>query len=825
MISFLTWTRRLSLRAELAAGFAAVIVLAIVVGAVSLFAQTRSTDALSKLVAVDTRIADLSLASNVAMLKARRAEKDFLIFQKEFGFEEAKSRYTTVLKASVAEVGKDMADIRELSSDAGAIALTRSIDEAAVQYEAGFLRVVALYGSRGLGRTGFVGHLRETGDEIEALAASTNNDRVLIASLTLRQREKDFLERGLDKNFDAFAKAIARLKADLAVGDLRPRPKATLLRLTDDYNDWVHLYVQTSLRIAAEEGFYLAAAHTVEPLLEELHALVVRDKDATRSGAEAKARVAVWTISTAMLMASLLGIGIAMIISRHIAESVGECLVFASRVAGGDLSIRLPPKGETEFGVLATALNGMTEELQEREAALKLSNALLQEEGRGHQVAAQRVEYLAYYDSLTTLPNRGMFSKLLNQAIALARRDGMQLAVLFLDLDHFKKVNDTLGHQAGDMLLQEIAKRLRGCLRESDTVARLGGDEFVVLLTALQDPAYTELVARKLLAAVSKPFVVLGQEFLVTTSIGVSVFPQGGADERTLMKNADIAMYKAKAEGNDNFQVYSEALTATSSERLALESGLRRALEHDEFVIHYQPKMDARSAAIVGVEALIRWHHPRLGVVAPGRFISIAEETGLIVSIGKWVLKTACVQNMAWRERGLPALTVAVNLSRRQFFDEGLLRDATSILGEAGMSPACLELEIAESTVMQDVEAAMVTLKALKALGVRVAIDGFGAGYSSLTTLSRFPIDTIKIDGSFVRGLCDHAESRRVADAIIAMGRTLSLTVIAEGVETKEQADFLRARACDELQGFYFSRAVSADEFTELLEAQLPLAA
>jgi EAL domain-containing protein (putative c-di-GMP-specific phosphodiesterase class I) len=284
-------------------------------------------------------------------------------------------------------------------------------------------------------------------------------------------------------------------------------------------------------------------------------------------------------------------------------------------------------------------------------------------------------------------------------------------------------------------------------------------------------------------------------------------------------------MYKAKAEGKNNFQLYSEELTATSSERLVLESSLRRALEHDEFVIHYQPKMDARSTAIVGVEALIRWHHPRLGVVAPGRFLSIAEETGLIVSIGKWVLRTACLQNMAWRERGLPALTMAVNLSRRQFFDEGLLRDTISILGEARMSPAWLELEIAESTVMQDVEKAMMTLKALKALGVRVAIDGFGAGYSSLTTLSRFPIDTIKIDGSFVRGLCDHAESRRVADAIIAMGRTLSLTVIAEGVETKEQADFLRARACDELQGLYFSKAVSADELTELLEAQLPLAA
>ena len=441
------------------------------------------------------------------------------------------------------------------------------------------------------------------------------------------------------------------------------------------------------------------------------------------------------------------------------------------------------------------------------------------------KVTAERVEYLAYYDSLTTLPNRGMFSKLLNQAIAFARRDGRQLAVLFLDLDHFKNINDTLGHEAGDLLLQEVARRLRGCLRESDAVARLGGDEFVVLLPALQDPAYVEVVAHKILDAIGGSFEVLGQEFVVTASIGVATFPKDGLDEQAFMKNADIAMYQAKAEGKNNFQVYSEALNANSFGRLALESNLRRALEQDEFQIHYQPKMDAQSVAIVGVEALLRWQHPQLGVVAPGKFLEIAEETGLIVAIGKWVLRAACAQNVAWQESGLPALTMAINLSRRQFADEGLLRDITAILGQVGMRPELLELEIAESTIMHDVDKAMVTLKAFRELGVRVAIDGFGAGYSSLTNLSRFPIDTIKIDGSFVRGLSDHVENRRIADAIIAMGRTLSLTVIAEGVETKAQADFLRERACDELQGIYFSKAVAADQFAALLAAQLPLAA
>jgi diguanylate cyclase (GGDEF)-like protein len=449
----------------------------------------------------------------------------------------------------------------------------------------------------------------------------------------------------------------------------------------------------------------------------------------------------------------------------------------------------------------------------------------LNESVRRHQLVAERAEYLAYYDSLTALPNRGMFNKRLNQAISLARRDGKQLAVLFVDLDRFKNINDTLGHDAGDLLLQEVGKRLHACLRDSDVVARLGGDEFVVLLSTLRDAADVELVAGKILAATSKPFVVLGQEFRVTASIGASTYPKDGDDEQTLMKNADIAMYQAKAGGRNNFQFYSMQLNTHSFEHLALESSLRRALEHDEFQLHYQPKIDARSGGIVGIEALLRWQHPELGMVAPTEFIPIAEETGLIVSIGKWVLRTACAQNVAWQKRGLPHLNMAVNLSRRQFSDDGLLRDITSILAETGMSPELLELEITESTLMHDIGKAIGTLKAFKDMGVRLAIDDFGTGYSSLSNLRKFPVDTIKIDGSFIRDLSHDAENRGIAEAIITMGKTLSLTVVAEGVETKEQADFLRARACDEFQGFYFSKAVAAGKFAELLEAQTPMAA
>jgi EAL domain-containing protein (putative c-di-GMP-specific phosphodiesterase class I) len=308
----------------------------------------------------------------------------------------------------------------------------------------------------------------------------------------------------------------------------------------------------------------------------------------------------------------------------------------------------------------------------------------------------------------------------------------------------------------------------------------------------------------------------------VTASVGISTYPKDGDDEKSLMKNADIAMYQAKEDGKNHFQFYAAQMNTNSFERLALESSLRRALEHGEFQLHYQPRIDARSGAIAGVEALLRWQHPELGMVTPTQFIPIAEETGLIVSIGKWVLKTACTQNVAWQKMGLPRLHMAVNLSRRQFSDEGLLRDVTSILEETGMSADLLELEITESTLMHDVDKALSTLKAFRAMGVRLAIDNFGTGYSSLSNLPQFPIDTIKIDGSLIHDLSRQTENGGIAEAIIAMGRNLSMTVVAEGVETKAQADFLREHACDEFQGFYFSEAVTAAKLAQLLEKQTP---
>lgn len=433
---------------------------------------------------------------------------------------------------------------------------------------------------------------------------------------------------------------------------------------------------------------------------------------------------------------------------------------------------------------------------------------------------AQRVEYLAYHDGLTGLPNRSLFSKLLSQSISEAHRYNRQLAVAFLDLDRFKQINDTLGHEAGDQLLQEVAVRLKGCVRDSDTVARLGGDEFVVLLPALGDGQYAATVAQKILLLIAKAFTLIGQEFRVTASIGISTYPEDGLDEQTLTKNADIAMYQAKADGKNNFQFYSEKLNANSLERLTLESSLRHALERNEFRINYQAKRDIASGKITGMEALLRWEHPDLGTVMPLQFIPIAEETGLIIPIGKWVLTTVCSQSVAWQKEGLPALSIAVNLTARQFGDESLLADVTAILTATGMDGHLLEIELTEGLLMHDVENTLRILTGLKALGIRIAIDDFGNGYSSLATLQRFPLDTIKIDRSFVKELTSTTEDTGLADAIIAMGKSLSLTVVAQGVETKEQAEFLRTHACDELQGFYFKRPLPADQFAQLLRDQ-----
>ncbi len=428
-----------------------------------------------------------------------------------------------------------------------------------------------------------------------------------------------------------------------------------------------------------------------------------------------------------------------------------------------------------------------------------------------------KLDHLAHHDSLTGLPNRLLLHARIEHSLERARRNGTRLAVLFLDLDHFKNINDTLGHPVGDLLLQETARRLAACVREEDTVARLGGDEFTLLLEDLQDAHFAGEAAQRILAALAEKFVLQGHEVFVTCSIGISLFPGDGADVTTLLKNADSALYRAKEQGRDNYQFYTQELTARALERLALEASLRHAVPRGELRLHYQPQVDLYSGRVVGMEALLRWQHPQRGLVPPAEFIPLAEESGLILPIGEWVLRTACARLKAWIDAGLPKIRVAVNLSSRQFNQKNLFDTVAGVLRDTGLDPHCLELELTESLIMRDPEAAIATLARLRSLGVYFSIDDFGTGYSSLSYLKRFPIDRIKIDQSFVRNITTAPEDAAVSQAIISLSHSLNLKTVAEGVETAEQREFLRSRQCDEVQGFHFSRPLPEEEMEQLL--------
>ena len=514
------------------------------------------------------------------------------------------------------------------------------------------------------------------------------------------------------------------------------------------------------------------------------------------------------------------------IINDYLADERGAAFHERARREGNNSGAALPLlSGGRAVGVLvfmSSERDAFTPELVE--LLVRMTNNVsfaLENFDRADEKAQadERIKYLATHDGLTDLPNRATFNQLLHSSIESARRQHRSFAVLFIDIDRFKVINDSLGHNAGDALLIETANRLRHCLRAGDVVARLGGDEFVIILEHASDLRQVEAAARRLLSVVCEPLQLCGLECRATASIGIAVFPDDGEDEPTLTKNADMAMYRAKEEGKNGFRFFVKQSKTQSVERLVFEARLRQALERDEFSLHYQPKVDATTEQITGVEALLRWTLPDLGVLSPMQFIPLAEETGLIVPIGRWVLKSACAQNMAWRRQGLPPLSMAVNLSPRQFSDENLLQDIDDALAASGMPPELLQLEITESMVMHNVGRAIELLDVIRSRGVRLAIDDFGTGYSSMSLMKKFPVDTIKIDRSFVQDLPHDAEDRAIAQAIISMGKALGLTVVAEGVETAEQAAFLREHACDEMQGYLFSKPVPAERIPDVLRA------
>ncbi len=429
----------------------------------------------------------------------------------------------------------------------------------------------------------------------------------------------------------------------------------------------------------------------------------------------------------------------------------------------------------------------------------------------------EKLYYMAHHDPLTGLPNRLLLNARLEQAIQRANREDTHVAVLFMDLDRFKSVNDTLGHPAGDRLLQLVAQRLQDKVREEDTVARLGGDELSVVLEALQKPGNAAKVAREIIETLSRPFDLGGPEVFISASVGISIYPQDGLNAGTLLEHADAAMYQAKNQGRKRYQFYETELTEGALDSHTFEKQLLHALERDELVVHYQPLLSLGNDSITGVEAMVRWDHPEMGLLPPDKFISLAEENGAIAAIGRWVLWKACVQARAWQDRGLPPIRVAVNLSRRQLMSNNLLGDISRILRDTGLDPAYLELEISESSVMQQVDRVIPKLDGLKSLGVALTVDDFGTGFSSLCYLRRLPLDRLKIDRSLVRDIPSNRDNLALTRAIVALGHSLDMQVVAKGVETPEQRRFLAVLGCDEMQGFLYSAPIPADNFPDLL--------
>ncbi|MFH0809480.1 MAG: EAL domain-containing protein [Pseudomonadota bacterium] len=490
---------------------------------------------------------------------------------------------------------------------------------------------------------------------------------------------------------------------------------------------------------------------------------------------------------------------------RHLGEQYGADSAFQSESFQRLLAAidRAYLSGEREHGRLKSANDALSSELATTQAHQKEQEA--------------KIAQLANQDPLTGLPNRGVFNDRVRQAMLRAKRHDRRVSILFIDLDRFKDINDVLGHETGDLLLKFVAERLRRSLRESDTVARLGGDEFTISLDEMQSPNNALIVARRILEELTEPFVLKGQEIVITASIGIATHPTDGDDVVTLVKNAETAMYQAKEAGRNVFAIYQPAMSRKALENMAVESSLRKALEREEFVLYYQPQVDLTSGKLMGVEALIRWIHPEKGMIPPLKFIPLAEENGLILPIGEWVLRTACLQNAAWLKAGLRPIRMAVNISGRQLQCPGFVGTVNSALAASGLPPQYLELELTESTLMHQADFIIEALKELKAQGTHLSIDDFGTGFSSLSCLKRFPIDLVKIARNFIFDIIDDPEDAAITQAIIAMGHSLKMKVIAEGVETDEQLDFLIREGCDHIQGYWAARPMPAQELKSLL--------
>jgi diguanylate cyclase (GGDEF)-like protein len=980
-----TLFHRFGLRAKLALGFVVLIGLMLTAGSIALLSHRNSLGAVDRYLEGEHLVNELALKSSAAFGKARRYEKEFLLKVREFGYEEARSRYATLVRSQLADVRANMAEIRRLGVDPVLAEDARAVEETLVRYETGFLETVELYGRLGRYNSGLEARLRARAHRIEAMLTEGAPLLLMTGLLTMRRAEKDFIMRGRQQDIEAFERTAEDFRRAVARADLPARREGELLRLAGEYRGIFGEYVATTVAIEAATLAYLEAAHTVEPRLGRLYATAERAASLTLHAAHEVNQVTTWVVTAAGLAAILLALMVGVFVARSVSRSVRELVSFAGRLAEGDLGARLPQGNDRDFDVVVDALNrgaGALQEAQRRdmertaelgrlnrtlrmlsqcnealvhaaseqelldaicrrivevgghrmtwvgfarededrsvepvahagsdrdyvdalhitwgddrirrgmggtailenravvvrqiaedpifgpwreqalgrgfascvslplwgreggigclsiyaedpdafdEQEVKLLKELADDlaygilslrEARERQRVERDLDYQSNHDSVTGLANRYLFLDRLGQAIVHAGRANRQAALLMFDLDRFKAVNESMGHGAGDALLRHVGKRLAANLREGDTVARLSGDEFAVALSDVARPEDVAPVARKLLAAIKVPLQLNGCEVRTSASLGISLYPRDGDNAESLLQNADAAMYSAKSLGGDSFHFYAPEMNERMLARFALEADLRRALERGELLLHYQPKVNLATGEPTGAEALLRWRHPERGLVPPGDFISLAEETGLIVQIGEWVIEAVCEQMREWLDAGLTVPPVALNLSARQFHQQNLVAVIRQALRLNQIEAKCLELEITESILMENVEKAVTTLQELKSIGLKIALDDFGTGYSSLSYLKRFPIDNLKIDRAFVRDVTTEPDDAAICLAVIGLAHNLKLKVVAEGVETEAQMNYLRTHGCDEIQGFYFSRPLPAADFAQLL--------
>ncbi|HEY0588156.1 MAG TPA: EAL domain-containing protein [Pseudoduganella sp.] len=944
---------QLSLRAKLFIGFAALTALMLLAGAVSIASYRGALDSVRHYLSHDRRIAEFSLQSSALMLTARRNEKDFLLKVREFGYEEARSRYVTLLRSSLAGVRENMRMVRSLTDDPAARKEASAIEQICTEYEEGLLRVVQHYEQLGRRDSGLESLMRREAHALEATLARDAPERWTILLLQLRRAEKDFIMRGSVVYANKFGEYAQQLRTQIEQSSLSMSRREELALLLGAYQSYFQQYVNIASQVQADSMTYLNAVHTVEPMLEHLRADTDSQEIDTIASLYKRGQTSMLTFIIATVGATLFAVIIATYILRNVTRSLGDCVDFARRLEGGDLSARLQVERGKDFNVLIQSMNRMAAGLQsatlaqeKHEAELQRLNRALRvlslcnetlvraaseaelleaicrhivdsggyrlalvnflnepepaaHAGVGHEMlehaqlraaaellqqgapahvfangialplmARERMlgtlaiyaeqenvfdpeevrvlqqlagdlafgisslresmqrksfelelERQANFDALTGLANRFTLEVRVAQSVNDAHRDNSKLVAMFIDLNRFKDINDTLGHAAGDQLLVEVARRLESAVRTSDTVARVGGDEFVVIMKGIQAFSDAESVASKIVSLLAPPVMIRGQEIIPSASIGISIFPDDAADAAAMMRNADLAMYDAKVLGGTCFRFYAPEMNARMTARFALEADLRRALKQGELVMYYQPQLSLVTGTIKGAEALVRWNHPEKGMISPQEFIPLAEETGLILPLGEWILRNVCTQLRTWLDAGAQAPPIAVNLSARQFRQGRLPGLVSEVLAACKLDPRLLHLEITESAIMHDVDAAVATLHELKALGVGISLDDFGTGYSSLSYLKRFPADYLKIDQSFVRDITRVPDDAAICSAIIGLAHHLRLKVIAEGVETEEQQQYLHRQGCDLIQGYLFSRPLAAADFLQFLDS------